>query len=138
MKDSELQLVSELRVPSLEERNLPLATTCAPPDLSLLHWCSSLGCAGSRRRYRCCTQGLWNKLALVKWFFIPHLQRHPEDLMVFLLSSSCRPRMTCPPSSLEEGSEEKEGIELGSKIEMWVNREEGEVGFLSRNLRRAQ
>lgn len=32
------------------------------------------------------------------------------------------------------GSEEKEEIELGARIDMWVNREKGEVGFLSRNL----
>lgn len=33
------------------------------------------------------------------------------------------------------GSEEKEGIKLGARIEMWVNREKGEVGFLSRSPR---
>lgn len=32
------------------------------------------------------------------------------------------------------GSEEKEEIKLGARIDMWVNREKGKVGFLSRNL----
>lgn len=76
VKGSGLQLVSELCGPSLEERSLPLATTCAHPDLSLLH-CAALwdilvaGHITDAARRICGT-----KHALVKWlngFLIPHL-----------------------------------------------------------------